>query len=337
MLYDQVVEIAKPYIEFGELLSWPNFTPGTDQGGFENWHSKMASKILARLVNEDWPVDQVLFLGGICSIFTGDWATLSPTNFCTIDQFEGWLRSWYPRFDQVHDAVGIPPRGAQRLIYVCEDSLFARRISGMIKLEVQGLTEVLRQTHQELGHPIIERWLRQNGYRGKVEVVYTSDLERELEVGLRLWSRLLKASVASRHQDVMRVRMMYTAFWLDVLDQKGPAVVLEPANHGGINIKEYRQSLEGFFTENPYAQPGVNEMLGIAGYLPHWGRSGMTRHQPFTEVINRGNWDTFCFDEFTSLNILFGNAAIAERGREALQIEEIERRARGDLGLLYSS
>jgi hypothetical protein len=58
-------------------------------------------------------------------------------------------------------------------------------------LPLEDLTEILRATHQRLGHPVIVNWLRNGGFQGLVQVVYTSELDRELETGLRIWENML--------------------------------------------------------------------------------------------------------------------------------------------------
>lgn len=217
------------------------------------------------------------WIGGVCSIFTGDGESIrtGEVSFSNLDEFYAWLASWYPRLDQVHDTVGIPPKGCQQVVYVVEDSIFGRRLARWTKLPAEELARALRSIHQEYGAGVIQRWLANYGYTGKVEVVYTSDLEVQLELALGIWEREMGRKVPRPERDQMKIELMYTPVWLSILGlTKG--LICEPFHHGTV-VEHYHRS----------------NGLAFAGFLPFWTAQGTTRLLTHSQVTNRSNWRDF--------------------------------------------
>jgi hypothetical protein len=272
-----------------------------------------------------------IVLGGICSISTAESEAIRKKEiaFVGLRGFGDWFAGWYPRIDQVHSTVGVPPRqwGTQEIIYVCEDSFFGRRLAKWTGLEAIELSATLKEAHENQGHKVVERFLRQRGYRGSVRVVYTSDLERELETALRIWERMLGFRFRSKYRDRAKVNLMYTGFWLDVLGITGPALVFEPGTHG-IETDSFPE-LKPWIAQNLYGE-GVNRDITVLGYRPFWSALGMTREFPLESVPNRTNWREFVVNE-SDAPWYAGNFGY----REGLSLAEIQRRVRLDLETLY--
>jgi len=272
-----------------------------------------------------------IVLGGICSIATAESESIRKRDmrFSSFGELEKWLTGWYPRLDQVHDAIGVPAGAWQvrEVLYVCEDSFFGRRLAKWTGFCEHDLTKLLRCVHDQQGHPVIMKWLRQRGYRGNVRVVYTSDLERELEVGLRVWERMLGFRFQSKQRDRAKVNLMYTGFWLDVLGIAGPALVFEPGTHG--IETDFFPELKPWLAQNSYGY-GANRDITTLGYRPFWSALGMTRELSLRSVPNRLNWSIFRISdgdhEWYAKN--FGY-------RFGLPKQEIERRVHLDLETLY--
>ena len=97
---------------------------------------------------------------------------------------------------------------------VCEDSVWARRIAKWTGFDANEIQAILRSVHSQRGHGKLRNWLNLMGYEGApVQVVYTSDLERELEVGLCILERLLNTRFQSQRRDMAKVALMYTSIW----------------------------------------------------------------------------------------------------------------------------
>lgn len=296
-----------------------------------NWHGATSIKVLGGVLPEMLDLAKTTVLGGICPIFTGDEKEMREKGFTTVAEFGAWIESWYPRLDQIHDTIGIPSK-VGGVIYVCEDSLFGRKLQRMLGLDAEEVSKIIRSVHENQGHPIICRWLQQWGYHGPVEVVYTSDLESELGMGVRIWKRI--GGFKPKDQDYLKVVLMYTAFWPDVLGIKGPAVVYEPANH--TNHRELPKEVRPWFRDNPYGSEGsLNAQLGLVGYLPFWSARGHTRKLPRTEVPNLANWGDFQILEEDSywyaVNLLFAQGVVRDQGVTSLPKKEIGRRIALDL------
>lgn len=249
------------------------------------------SKILAGKIEQGFKPEDTTWLGGICSLFTADGERIrkKETTFTNESAFDAWLRSWYPRLDQVHDTVGVPPASAKGVVYVVEDSIFGRRVANWTGLNADDLSKIFKNVHEEHGGPAIEKWLRNYGYQGSVNCVYTSELEKDLDLSLRIWERSLGKPFSPNKRDWAKVEMMYTPLWPSILGLS-KAIIAEPCHHG---------------TKLPSATFGNG--LSQVGFLPYWGETGTTRNLPYTEVPNIGNvanftrWDT----EWNKINLEF--------------------------------
>ncbi len=318
------------------LRSWEN---AQTNGKTPNWGGATGAKLLSWKLPPGVVIANATILGGVCTIFNGDEQEINGIKFQSAAAFEDWMRLWYPRIDQIHDTVGIPFGGVQQVVYVCEDSLFGRRIARWTGLDAEEVGQVLRLVHEEIGHPVVERWFRRWGYRGLVKVVYTSDLEPQLDVALRFWERIGGVKKPAKGRiDLWKVKLMYTAFWLDVLGISGPAIIYEPANH--INPSDYPRDLLSWFLANPYGEPeSFNAGVGFAAFMPFWSTRGITRMLSRDQVPHQGNWKDFQIPDGDTLwygaNLLFGQKAIGEHSPVHLSPEEIRRRIAQDLQAYY--
>lgn len=299
---------------------------------FFNWSRGSGSKAIAFALPQEAIPEYYTVIGGICSIYTAESEVirLGQKRFRDIGEFVVWLRSWYPRLDQVHDTVGVPPKNTKRVIYVCEDSLFANRLSNQNGLGALGIEEALREVHKQQGHRVIVNWLRKNGYCGSVDVVYTSELSKEIAVALRIWQRNGNFKISDRDRDMAIVKLMYTHFWLDVLGiPKG--VVYEPAFH--MHLEERFSYLRSWF------QNQKPKEIGFIGYLPFWSSCGQTRNLPLEQVPNFGNWREFQLEEgeekWYTTNIFFAQKQVAKEGPTIFPPKEVRRRLSLDLSDYY--
>lgn len=222
-------------------------------------------------------------IGGICSLFAGDAEMIrkKEVRFAGVADFAAWVDTWYPRCDQVWNTVGVPPEGVKKVVYVVEDSIFARRIAGWTGLAAADLQRVLRVVHMARGEQAVRDHLQRHGWAGELVPVYTSAIEREHAVALRIWERCMGRSFPERDREMALVALMYTGFWSDVLGLREPVVLYEPDDH--MSFPEGAPSwMRQWFMDNPYGSAGVNSNLGILGYrgfhksgrptrqLPHW-------------------------------------------------------------------
>jgi len=280
-------------------------------------HGATSKKVL--LAGGDWKnfdPNRTTWLGGICSLATADWEEIRSGTivFPSVASFEEWMKRWYPRIDQLHDAVGIPHKSSPETIYVVEDSFFARRVAQKTGLPEQDLAAVFRQVHQEIGHACVSRWLENYGYHGKVQAVYTSKLENELELAVRLWERKTGKRVNPAGRDWAKVELMYTTIWLDILGLRS-GVIAEPMAHLEMSLK------------NPWESTGLYQI----GYFPFWSAGGQTRNLPLPQVTHRTNWKDFQAERhWTAVNLAF-NA----RDPLGFSLEQMQVRALKDLAFVY--
>lgn len=278
----------------------------------------MASKVLiAQGDFTKFDPNTVTWLGGICSLFTGDAEKVrkkeSGFTFSTIDEFYMWLKKWYPRMDQIHDTVGIPPAACKKLTYVVENSIWARKIAKWTGFPEGDISIMLKEIHESQGKCAVEAWLRNFGYRGEICISYSSDLEKELTIVIRMVERKVGRVIPSKYRDKAKVASMYSSAWLDILGLKN-GVIAEPMD-------------ETVYT-NPFDGAGLNKI----GYLPFWGQSGHTRSNPYTDTVHRGNFDNFRSEKlWSAINFLFNTNDPLAYTPEALT-EKIRR----DLGLIYA-
>ncbi len=256
------------------------------------WNGPTASKIIGFKFPENFgpglklDPNKTTILGGICSIYTGDMERIRKKDlvFKNETDFHDWMLCWYPRIDQIHNTIGIPPKNCSEIMYVCEDSLFGRKLAKHTGLDETTLALIIKNLHEKQGHRVLCNWLESFGYKGKISVVYTSDIEKEMEIGLRFWERSLGFTFPARERDGAKVKMMYTGIWLDILGIKESAIIYEPADH--MYLENY-YCLKNWFRENNYGK-GMNRNVGIAGFLPFWLSAGLSRTLEHNEINNFG-------------------------------------------------
>lgn len=270
-----------------EYLTDNQETTQTEARLFGPMHSKV---LVDRVPREGFDPNVQTWLGGTCSLFTGDSEAIrtGQQTFASEDDFYRWLKSWYPRLDQVHDTLAIPPRACRRAIYVVEDSFFGRRLAKWTGLREDGLSLAFRTVHQEYGAGVIQRWLQNYGWQGQVEVVYTSQLEDKLDLALTLWEEDMGKHIRPAERDRMKVDLMYTPIWLRILGLK-QGVVAEPFHHG-------TQVKHRFVTNG----------MSFCGFTPFWSAGGATRLLPYSAVTHRGNWREFQAEPgWSAVNLAF--------------------------------
>lgn len=300
------------------------------------WQSPTYNKILGHKLPADLDINKTTVLGGICSIYTAETECIrnKELTFKDIDDFERWIYSWYPRIDQIHDTVGIPPKLCKKIIYVCEDSLFAKRLAMHTGLHKDQLQRILKEVHVKQGHPVLCNWLKSFGYSGNIEVVYTSDLEKELRVGVKFWERLLGFHFQNRYQEFAKVELMHTAIWLDILGIKNFGVIYEPINHMSQpnNLKDW--------AINHKFGVGFNHNLGVIGYLPLWNANGLSRVLPLEQVPHYGNVDTYSISTddlpWHVVNFLFANKEVLAANPTAISKEKAMYLIKSILNQCYS-
>ena len=280
-------------------------------------HGAMAKKVL--IARGDWKnfdQNRATWLGGMCSLYSADWEAIRAGTFIptSIPAFHFWIRGWYPRVDQVHDCVGIPHKSCRRVMYVVEDSFFARRVAAKTGLPEDELTAVFNEIHRESGEGCVVRWLQNFGYHGEVTAIYTSEMENELDLALRIWERNTGKRIKPTLRDWAKVELMYMSVWLDVLGIRS-GIIAEP-------IDNFQRTLSVLWPDTGLCQ---------IGYLPFWSARGRTRNLPLTEVVHRGNWQTFRTErEWTAVNLAFNT-----RDPLNFSIKQMQARALKDLEFVY--
>jgi hypothetical protein len=299
------------------------------------WYDKgRGNVIISAEIPREFNTDKAVVLGGVCSLFPGDVRELivNRRELGTPGALEGWLRSWYPRFDQVRDTVGTPPAAAKRVVYVVEDSLWARRIGSIVDLPPSDIAPLLKDLHTSRGAPAIERWLREGGFKGTIEVVYTSILDRELEIGLKAFECFTGADCRD-NRDRAKIQLMYTGLWPRLLGISGQAVVFEPADHG-FESSAFKEFGKGA----PYGKPGANSEIGFIRTMPAASADGPSRDLPAALVPNLGNWESFRVSNreafWTALN-LWPRDTLNRPVERRFDAAEIERRMRMDLAKIF--
>lgn len=318
--------------------------PGHTENVLPNfWKSQSANKLLiARFPTNFGPKQSLdpnltVVLGGMCLLNTIDMKRISrkEITFASVEDFREWFLAWYPRIDQIHDAIGVPPSICQNVVYTVEDSFFADRLSTYTGLDRDGIRVVLHDVHQKQGHPVLVNYLKCLGYKGKVSIVYTSNVDAELNLSLRIWERLLGSTFRACDRNFAKVELMYTGLWLDVLELKSSAVIYEAASK--MILKGWLK-LENWFGANEYGQ-GVNQNLGIAGYLPFITSQGDSSVLRFDDVPNYGNFRTFTVSDndipWYATNLLFMKKTIVDNGPLSLSAEKVVGLIKSDLSQYY--
>lgn len=283
-------------------------------------------------------LNNTFILGGTCLLSRADMKRISAKQivFNSLHEFESWFLSWYPRIDQIHDTVGIPPKSCRKIFYVVEDSFFSERLArqtGFDRLEIE---KILRSTHELQGNRVLKNWLNCFGYRGEIEVIYTSQIDRDLNLTLKIWERLLGFQFRACDNEFAKVEMMYTGFWLDILGISASAVIYEPASKfvtkGWIHTQPW-------LNENKYGT-GVNKNLGIAGYVPFISSGKELGTILYDEVPNYSNFESFNIADDNLLwyitNFLFSKKILCENGPAILESVATKTVIMSDLKQFYT-
>lgn len=280
-----------------------------------------SSKVLLLRGNaHEFKADKLAWFGGVCLIYTGEWNKIKngTMHFRNEEQFELWLRSWYPRVDQVHDTIGVPSNACKQLFYVVEDSIWARRIAQYTGLDAHDLSAILRNVHEGQGRPVISRWLRRFGYKGNSEVIYSSDIESALDICIRQYERARGKRVKLADKDDTKVALMgSTSILFDITGVESGAFA--------IPIRYFVDMLEG----HSFPARGLFHI----GYLPYWGSDGPTRLQPNSGVAHRGNYKTIPIQEDLHLHGL--NHFFDAKKPTVFSLAEIKGYVRNEIQALY--
>lgn len=318
-----------------------------EEGAFlKAWENPMTGKVLVRKLlsgidskqhEQSFDPNRTTILGGMCLVNTLEMKLIYNREivFGSSFEFEEWYANWYPRIDQVHDAVGIPPRTCKKIIYVSEDSFFAKRLASYTGLDRTEIQDILHRVHEKQGHPVLERYLKALGYTGDLVCVYTSDIEKELEIALRMWERILGHTFRTCDRDFAKVELMYTGFWLDILGIKGSAVIYEAASK--LVLRGWVK-LDPWFEKYPYGSQ-TNRDLGIMGYLPFLTTQGDGSKLHFNQVPNFSNHKTFVIAEEEILwyivNLLFTKDTVMKHGPQSLEKEKAVGMIKNDLSQYF--
>jgi hypothetical protein len=308
------------------------------------WNGPTANKILGIKLPKNFgqglslDPNNTTILGGMCLINTVEMKNIFSKNikFKSIDEFASWFSAWYPRLDQLHDAVGIPPKFCRNVVYTSEDSFFANRLSSYTGLEKEAIQKVLKEVHRHQGHIILKKYLENYGYKGDLTVVYTSEIETELKLSLKIWERLINSRFRSSDRDFAKVELMYTGLWLDILGINS-ATIYEPASK--MILKGWLK-LQNWVTEQAYGT-NLNHNLGIVGYLPFLTNQGDGSVLPYDVVPNYHNFHNYHIAPenypWYAVNLLFAKKKIIEEGPMSLVNTKISELIRFDLEQYYST
>jgi len=191
-------------------------------------------------VNEKLDPNTTTVIGGICGTKASSLEKLSGID--TIRQFEEWHYSWYPRIDQIHDSIGIPPKSCKNVTYVFEDNTHTDRILNLKKdwgfLDVR---EILQGAHDSQGKNVLENWLRLHGYKGTISFVFLSELEKEIEIAIRLGLRL---GLKREEKNKQIRKLMYTSLWPSVLGIEKDTLIYEPIHYINRHYCRYNTLLD---------------------------------------------------------------------------------------------
>lgn len=308
------------------------------------WNGHTANKILGVKLPEHFghsmsmdPSNTTL-LGGMCLLNTAEMKKISKKeiSFHSTDEFAKWYSSWYPRIDQIHDTIGIPPKFCRNIIYTSEDSFFANRLSQYTNLNREDIQAVLKDVHKNQGHAVLKKYLESFGYRGDISVIYTSEIETELRIVLKIWERLLNSRFRTCDRDFAKVEIMYTGFWLDILGIEA-AVIYEPANK--MILKGWLK-LQKWVEEQQYGV-NINHNLGIIGYLPFLTNHGDGARLSYDTVPNYQNFRHYTITPenclWYAVNLLFAKKKVIEDGPVILTTDRINELISSDLRQYYST
>ncbi len=211
-------------------------------------------------------------IGGICATKATSLQEMDILDIRTINEFEGWHASWYPRIDQIHDSIGIPPKSCRNIVYVFEDITHADRIVNIRKnFNTNDVIQILRNTHLKQGQGVLENWLRFFGYRGNISFVFLSDIQKEVDLGIKISSKFGLKKIDKNKQ--VR-KLMYTSLWPAILGISGDALIYEPIHYIQRHFTLYNSMLDD---------------IGIMSYLPYISRNFMLDKIPHKDIPNFSN------------------------------------------------
>ncbi len=224
-------------------------------------------------------------VGGICSLFTGESESIRKREitFGSCEDFRTWIYSWYPRIDQIFNTVGVPPKAVRKITYVVEDSIFARRVSKWTSLPAEELKCIFHEVHKEKGVELVKKHLQSFGWKGEVTPIYTSEIEKEHSVALKIWERMMGKKCQPNDRDIALIALMYTGLWADVLGLSNQSVIYEPEDHMSFteNVPGY---IQAWFQKNTYGEEGINKNVGIIGYRGYAKNGEPTRRLRYDEL-----------------------------------------------------
>lgn len=302
------------------------------------WRSPSMNKLITAAVpcegdEIEFDPNKTTILGGMCLLTTIDMKQIAKKErvFDSVSDFESWIKSWYPRIDQIHDTAGTPPTLCKRLIYVSEDSFFADRISSYTRFPKNDVQRILHNVHEQQGHPTLIQYLRNQGYKGEVDVIYTSDIEEELDLGLRIWERFLGSKFRSCDRNYAKVELMYTGLWPEIINLETSTLIFEAASK--MILKGWLR-LEDWFNTYNYGE-GLNKNLGVIGYLPYITSKGDSSLLSYNDVPNYGNYQTFSISDedmpWYITNFLYGKRSVVENGPLGIDWVDAKKMIKSDL------
>lgn len=309
----------------------------------KHWESPTAGKVLIKRISPEtnperyFDPNYTTILGGMCLINTVEMKRIynREITFANEDEFEKWYTGWYPRIDQIHDAVGIPPRLCKKIVYVAEDSFFAGRLASYTGLNRIKIGVILRRAHEMQGHPVLSRYLKTLGYSGELTCVFTSNIEDRLEIALKMWERTLNITFRTCDRDFAKVEFMYTGFWLDLLGINNVGVIYEAASK--MKLRGWVR-LDPWFQKNPYGS-ALNKNLGAIGYVPFLTTAGDGSKLAYDQVPNFSNHQSFEIANVDMpwyiVNLLFTKKTVAQNGPLSLDPEKALHMIRQDLLQYY--
>ncbi len=284
-----------------------------------------------------YDLSKVTIVGGICLLTTADMKSIYQKHegyvFSDVKHFKEWYSSWYPRIDQLHDSVGFI-NNTKEIVYIAEDIFFAKRISLYTGLNVRDISEVLREVHLSQGHPTLCRYLNNYGYRGKVRCIFISEIESELNIAFKAWSRFLNIQVKESDVDFTKVEIMYTNLWLDVLDISDFGLIYEPSTK--LEIRPWLDTSKELSKNN--IGNGFNRSLATLSYIPFLTSKGGMSTLSFHEVPNAGNFEEFDISKelsWYSMNILFMKGKLRDQGLTSFSEDELIKNIKDELNKIY--
>lgn len=217
-------------------------------------------------------LNKAVILGGICCLKKTSFEEMKQLNINNSEEFSIWYKSWYPRFDQLHDMVGIPPKQCKKIVYIIEDSFHAKRISYIIKNSSPvEINHIIKDTHIHQGVPIIKRYLTFMGYTGEIKYIFLSDILDEIKTGIKIAKR---HGFRKNEEEKEVLKFLYTSFYPSIIGESN-CIVFEPIKYISRYTVHYNSVLDGL------------PMVGFIPYISNTG-SGSINHR---ESIHKDNYN----------------------------------------------